>query len=41
MNTVDSPGLADCDLIKIDTEGFKDRVLAGAQAMLQTFSPVI
>jgi FkbM family methyltransferase len=41
MNTVDSPGLAGCDLIKIDTEGFKDRVLAGAQAMLQTFSPVI
>lgn len=39
--TVDSLGLSRCDLIKIDTEGFEDRVLQGAQATLQTHRPVV
>jgi FkbM family methyltransferase len=41
MITVDSLGLARCDLIKIDTEGFEDRVLQGAQATLQAHRPVV
>lgn len=41
MITVDSLGLNRCDLIKIDTEGFEDRVLHGAQATLQAHRPVI
>jgi FkbM family methyltransferase len=39
--TVDSLALQRCDLIKIDTEGFEDRVLAGAQATLQAHRPVV
>jgi FkbM family methyltransferase len=41
MITVDSLALARCDLIKIDTEGFEDRVLMGAQATLQAHRPVL
>jgi FkbM family methyltransferase len=41
MITVDSLGLSRCDLIKIDTEGFEDRVLTGAQATLRAHRPVI
>ena len=40
MITVDSLALPRCDLIKIDTEGFEDRVLQGARATLQTHRPV-
>jgi len=29
------------DLIKIDTEGFEDRVLAGARQLLRRFKPVV
>ena len=39
--TVDSLGLAGCDLIKIDTEGFEDRVVKGATATLTAFRPVL
>lgn len=39
--TVDRLGLARCDLIKIDTEGFEDRVLQGARATLQAYHPVV
>jgi FkbM family methyltransferase len=41
MISVDSLGLSRCDLIKIDTEGFEDRVLAGAQATLRAHHPVV
>ena len=41
MITVDSLGLARCDLIKIDTEGFEDHVVAGAAATLKACLPVL
>lgn len=41
MITVDSLGLSRCDLIKIDTEGFEDRVVLGAQATLEAHRPVL
>lgn len=39
--TVDSLGLSRCDLIKVDTEGFEDRVMAGAGGTLGQFRPVL
>lgn len=39
--TVDSLGLERCDLIKIDTEGFEDRVVRGARATIAAFRPVL
>lgn len=39
--TVDSLALSRCDLIKIDTEGFEDRVVLGARHTLQTLRPVL
>lgn len=39
--TVDSLGLSRCDLIKIDTEGFEDRVIRGARATLSACRPVL
>ena len=39
--TVDSLALARCDLIKIDTEGFEDRVVQGAFRTLQTLRPTL
>ena len=41
MITVDSLALPRCDLIKIDTEGFEDRVVMGARATLQAHHPVV
>jgi FkbM family methyltransferase len=41
MITLDSLGLARCDLIKIDTEGFEDRVVQGGQETLQAFRPTL
>lgn len=41
MITVDSLGLPRCDLIKVDTEGFEDRVLAGARVTLGAHRPVV
>lgn len=39
--TVDSLGLPRCDLIKIDTEGFEDRVIRGALATVASHRPVV
>lgn len=39
--TVDSLALPRCDLIKVDTEGFEDRVVAGGLGTLQQFRPVL
>ena len=39
--TVDSLALGRCDLIKIDTEGFEDRVIQGARRTLTTHRPVL
>ncbi len=39
--TVDSLDLPRCDLIKVDTEGFEDRVIAGALATLARCGPVL
>jgi FkbM family methyltransferase len=41
MITLDSLNLPRCDLIKIDTEGFEDRVIAGGQRTLQSSRPVL
>lgn len=38
--TVDSLSLARCDLIKIDTEGFEDHVVAGARHTIESLRPV-
>jgi FkbM family methyltransferase len=39
--TVDGLNLPRCDLIKIDTEGFEDRVVTGARKTLETFRPAL
>lgn len=39
--TLDSLGLRDVDLIKIDVEGFEHRVLAGARDTIERCKPVI
>ncbi|MDP3197835.1 FkbM family methyltransferase [Tabrizicola sp.] len=39
--TVDSLALPRCDLIKVDTEGFEDRVVAGGLGTLARFRPVL
>jgi FkbM family methyltransferase len=39
--TVDSLGLTRCDIIKIDTEGFEDRVVSGARATIAAHAPVL
>lgn len=39
--TVDSLGLDRCDMIKIDTEGFEDRVILGAKATIAANRPLI
>lgn len=39
--TVDGLALSRCDLIKIDTEGFEDRVVRGALGTLQTLHPTL
>ncbi|WP_162302429.1 FkbM family methyltransferase [Tabrizicola thermarum] len=39
--TVDSLAPERCDLIKVDTEGFEDRVVAGARHTLKTLRPVL
>jgi FkbM family methyltransferase len=39
--TVDSLTLARCDLIKVDTEGFEDRVVMGARHTLETLRPAL
>lgn len=39
--TVDSLALPRCDLIKVDTEGFEDRVVQGGLATLTRFRPVL
>jgi len=39
--TLDSLDLPRCDLIKVDTEGFEDRVMAGALATLARCRPVL
>lgn len=39
--TVDGLGLARCDLIKIDTEGFEDRVVLGAEQTLARHRPLL
>lgn len=41
LMTVDSLALPRCDLIKVDTEGFEDRVIQGAGATLERFRPVL
>ena len=39
--TLDSLGLSRCDLIKIDTEGFEDRVVEGGRQTLLTCRPAL
>lgn len=39
--TVDSLALPRCDLIKVDTEGFEDRVVEGGLGTLARFRPVL
>jgi FkbM family methyltransferase len=39
--TLDSLALARCDLVKIDTEGFEDRVVLGARRTLETLRPAL
>jgi FkbM family methyltransferase len=39
--TVDSLSLARCDLIKVDTEGFEDRVILGARHTLDRLHPTL
>lgn len=39
--TVDSLELARCDLIKVDTEGFEDRVVRGARVTIAAFRPAL
>ncbi|MES2549894.1 MAG: FkbM family methyltransferase, partial [Pseudomonadota bacterium] len=39
--TLDSLDLPRCDMIKVDTEGFEDRVVAGALATLARCRPVL
>lgn len=39
--TIDSLGLEDCDLIKIDTEGFELQVVRGARETIERCRPVI
>jgi FkbM family methyltransferase len=39
--TVDSLALPRCDLVKIDTEGFEDRVVEGARQTIAAFRPVL
>jgi hypothetical protein len=41
MITLDSLALQRCDLVKIDTEGFEDRVIAGGLTTLGTCHPVL
>lgn len=41
LMTVDSLGLSRCDLIKIDTEGFEDRVIIGARNTIAAHWPVL
>lgn len=41
LMTVDSLGLTRCDLVKIDTEGFEDRVVQGARATIAAHRPVL
>lgn len=39
--TVDSLELTRCDLVKVDTEGFEDRVILGARGTLATCRPAL
>ncbi|MCS5697521.1 FkbM family methyltransferase [Cyanobium sp. FGCU-52] len=41
LKTLDSLGLQNVDFIKIDTEGFEERVLAGAAMTMSQWRPVI
>ncbi len=41
MITVDSLDLKRCDFIKVDTEGFEDRVFMGARQTLKTLQPTL
>ena len=41
VKTLDSYGFQNVDFIKIDTEGFEERVLAGATMTISTWKPVI
>ncbi len=41
MITLDGLGLARCDLVKVDTEGFEDRVIAGGRKTLQACRPAL
>lgn len=39
--TVDGLNLSRCNLIKVDTEGFEDRVIAGARRTIETLHPAL
>lgn len=41
MHTLDSFGLGDVDLIKVDTEGFEHTILLGAEATIRKWKPVV